>query len=267
MNKSFINAEKPLVTAMIKYTSTPETALAEIAKAHAAGAEAFGIQFESIPRQYHTKDTFARIIDAMGDKPSYVTNYKLSRNADLSYEEITDELLMMCDCGATLIDITADTFCRTEGELTFDEEAVKKQIEFMAKVKDKGCEALMSSHINKVTPAERVLEYAYEHKRRGADVSKIVVHANTPEEQMEAIRITSMLKEKLDIKYLYLAGGDCCFLQRRLGMLLGNCMSLCMYDSISVTDTLTVQPLITEQLMYRDQIGLVENTIKIIKGE
>ena len=114
----------------------------------------------------------------------------------------------------------------------------------------------MSSHINKFTPAERVLEIALEHQRRGADVSKIVVHSNTMEEQMENMRITALLKEKLDIKFLFLTGGECCMMHRRLGILLGSCASLCMLEvPEGVKDA--IQPLISEQLMYRDQLNLI----------
>lgn len=244
---------------MVKYTYNPDSCIEEIKKGLAAGAEAFGIQCESLPRGYHNKEDLTKIFFAMEDKPIYVTNYKLGHNANLPYEELAEELLRYCDYGATLIDMTGDYFCMTEGELTFDAEALKKQRELVDRIHDKGCEVLISSHINKVTSAERVVEVALEHQRRGADISKIVVHANTVEEEIEALRITAMLKDKLDIKYLYLAGGESCLIQRRLGMLLGNCMSLCMFEPINGSKEPTVQPLISEQIMCRDKLNFIKN--------
>ena len=54
---------------------------------------------------------------------------------------------------------------------------------------ERGAEVLMSSHILKYTPAERVLEIALEHQRRGADICKIVTGAETMEQQIENLKI------------------------------------------------------------------------------
>lgn len=254
--KSFVNCDKPLVTAMIKRTGSPERCIDEINRSIEAGAEAFGFQCDNLPRKFHNESDLRRIFASMQDKPIYATNYKLNHNAEISYDELADELLMLCDYGATILDITGDMFCKSDDELTFDAEAMRKQSALIEQIHKKGCEVLMSSHVNKFTPAERVLEIALGHQRRGADVSKIVVHSNTMEEQMENMRIITLLKEKLDIKFLFLTGGKCCMMHRRLGILLGNCASLCMLEvPEGVTDA--IQPLIKEQLMFRDQLNLI----------
>ena len=87
----------------------------------------------------------------------------------------------------------------------------------------------MSSHILKFTPAERVLEVALEHQRRGADISKIVTGAETMAQQMENLRIVNLLKENLKIPFLFLSSGECHIL-RRIGGELGCCMYLCVYE-------------------------------------
>ena len=99
----------------------------------------------------------------------------------------------------------------------------------------------MSSHIYNFTPAKRVLEIAKEHQRRGVDICKIVTGADTMAEQIENLRIITMLKESLDIPFLFLAGGECRIL-RRIGGEIGNCMDLCVceHDEWSTP----VQPLI-----------------------
>ncbi len=254
---SFLNQEKPLIAAMIKYIQTPESCISEAERAIAAGAEAFGFQCENLPEKYHNAEDFERIFNGMGGLPIYVTSYKLNFNIDKSYDSLADELLLCLDCGATLIDVMGDIYCKADDELTFDPLAMKKQKTLIDRIHEKGGEVLMSSHINRFTSAERVLEIAMEHQRRGADISKIVVHSNTMEEQMENLRITALLKERLDIPFLFLVGGDCCRIHRRIGILAGNCMSLCMCE-VPANNPTPTQPLISEQLMFRDQLNLTE---------
>ena len=87
----------------------------------------------------------------------------------------------------------------------------------------------MSSHVLKYTPAERVLEIALEHQKRGADICKIVTGADTAEQEIENLKIINMLKENLKIPFLFLCGGKCGIL-RRIGGELGCCMYLCVYE-------------------------------------
>ncbi len=250
MKPSFVNSERPLITVMIKQTQNPENCIAEIGRARKSGAEAFGIQMESLPREYHTPETVCKIFDLMKDRPLYVTNYKLSRNADMSYEEVTDELVNFAGYGATLCDITGDTFCKHPEELTDDKAAVKKQMEVIERLHKQGAEVVMSSHVNKFISAERVFEIAAEHQRRGADISKIVTAGNSMEEQVENLRITEELKRQIKIPYLYLSGGTHCRIHRRIGILLGCCMSLCVCDDAP----LNPQPFMSDQLNIRDNM-------------
>lgn len=254
MRKSFLNPEKPLLTVMIKQTQNPEETIAEIGRAHLVGAEAFGIQLENLPREYHKPEIIKEIFSAMGDKPIYVTNYKLSHNAEMSYEELGEELLSYLDYGATLCDVMGDMYCKADDELTMVDEAIKKQMDIIDRIHAKGGEVIMSSHVNKFMTEDRVLEMANEHKRRGADISKIVAHADTMEQQIQNIRITTVLKEKLGIPFLFLCGGEC-LLHRRISILTGCCMSLCVCE---VPDGLVKpQPLITEQRLIRDELHLI----------
>jgi 3-dehydroquinate dehydratase len=109
----------------------------------------------------------------------------------------------------------------------------------------------MSSHVLKFIPAERVLEIALEHQRRGADICKIVTGASNMEEQLENLRIVNMLKENLKIPFLFLSGGECHIL-RRIGASLGVCMYLCVheYDELATK----VQPLLKNAKAIRDNM-------------
>jgi 3-dehydroquinate dehydratase len=110
----------------------------------------------------------------------------------------------------------------------------------------------MSSHVLKFTDEKRVLEIAMEHKRRGADISKIVVSASNMKEQIENLRITAVLKEKMDIPFLFLSGGECRRISRRLGGALGNCMTLTVheYDEFATS----AQPLLSDMKIIRELI-------------
>ena len=146
-----------------------------------------------------------------------------------------------------------DYFDACEGELTMNEEAVKKQMELIDELHGRGAEVIMSSHILKFTPAERVLEIAFEHKRRGADICKIVTGADSSEEEIENLRIIDLLKEKLDIPFLFLAGGKSRIL-RRIGAALGNCMTLCVYEYDELATK--AQPLLRDAKLMRDTLEL-----------
>lgn len=257
MTPSFINYEKPLLTVMIKQTQNPENIIAEIKRALGCGAEAFGLQAESLPRKYHTAENFKKIFGEMQGKPLYITNYHHSHNAELSYDELADELLMFAELGATLCDIEGDMYAQHPEQVTEDKDAIEKQMKLVEKLHEKGAEVLISSHVNKFTPAERVLEIALEHKRRGADISKIVTHANNMEEQIENLKITNLLKEKLGIPFLYLSGGEC-HIHRKLGIMLGCCMSLCICERPE--NSTNPQPLINQQKLLRDEIEFIKNT-------
>ena len=97
-------------------------------------------------------------------------------------DELMNGLFLGLKCGATLVDVMGDTFCPAPEELTTNEEAIKKQMQFIDEIHKKGGEVLMSSHVYEFRPAERVLEMAVEQQRRGADIVKIVTGANTQEE-------------------------------------------------------------------------------------
>ena len=187
----------------------------------------------------------------MQGRPSYVTNYRYAYNQKLTDDELADGLITLAESGATLCDVMGDIFCKHPEELTDNDEAVQKQMKLIEKLHSIGAEVLMSSHLYKFAPAERVLEIAFEQKRRGADIIKIVTAADTMEQQIENLRITNLLKQELGAPFLFLSGGVST-IHRRLGMKLGCCMSLCVYehDALSTAS----QPLLSTMKTIRDSI-------------
>jgi len=113
-----------------------------------------------------------------------------------------------------------------------------------------GAEVLISSHVMKFTSPERVLEIALEQQRRGADICKIVVGAENMSEQIENLKIATMLREKLSIPFLFLSGGDTRIL-RRFGGELGCCMYLCVHEHDALATP--AQPLVKCVKYIRDE--------------
>ncbi|MBQ1263141.1 MAG: type I 3-dehydroquinate dehydratase, partial [Oscillospiraceae bacterium] len=179
------------------------------------------------------------------------TNYRGNSNAGKSDDELAVELVKIAESGATLVDVMGDMFSVHPEELTDDEAAIKKQMQLIDKLHSLGAEVIMSSHVWKFTRAERVLEMAREQKRRGADIIKIVAGAATMEQQIENLRITELLKRELGAPFLFLSGGECA-MHRRLGIKLGCCMALCVYEHDALSTP--VQPLLSTMKTIRDEI-------------
>ena len=247
MNKTFLT-DAPLLTVMLQ-CNTPETAIGRIRNANMLGAEAYGLQVESLLPEYHNPETYQKLFKEMNDRPCYVTNYRSVNNKGKSDEELAEGLITLAESGATLCDVMGDLFCKHPEELTDDKAAIEKQMKLIDTLHSKGAEVLMSSHVLKFTPAERVLEIALEQKRRGADVIKIVTRGDTMEEQIENLRITDLMKRELGAPFLYLSGGECS-IHRRLGMHLGCCMCLCVYEHDA--NSTPSQPLLQNMKIIRD---------------
>ena len=252
MKKSFLNQSKPMLTVMLQ-CETPEVAIGRIRNANCLGADAYGLQVETLKPEYQNPATYKKIFSEGKGRPFYVTYYRNKNNCGKTDEELTDGLVTLAESGAALCDVMGDMFCRHPEELTEDETAIKKQMELIDLLHQEGAEVLMSSHVLKHTPAERVLEIALAQKRRGADIIKIVTGADSMEQQLENLRITDLLKRELGAPFLFLSGGECS-LHRRLGIKLGCCMSLCVYEHDALSTV--AQPLLSTMRTIRDSIDL-----------
>ena len=249
MKKTFLEYDKATLTVMVQ-ADNPDRIKELIDKSLPEGAEAFGMQFERLEPQFRNKEVYKELF-SYTDKPVYVTNYRFANNEGKSDDELAEELVELAECGATLCDVIGDLYDRQPDEVAIDEKAVEKQMKLIDDLHKKGAEVLISTHILKYTPAERVLEIALEHQRRGADISKIVTGADTMEQQLENLKIVNLLKENLRIPFLFLAGGECHIL-RRIGGELGCCMYLCVqeYDELATS----TQPLLKNVKAIRDNM-------------
>lgn len=249
MQNTFLT-DKGMLTVILQ-CETPDVAIGRIRNANMLGADAYGLQVESLKPEYQNPETYKRIFAEGKGRPFYVTYYRGKHNTGKTDEELAEGLITLADSGAVLCDVMGDLFCKHPEELTEDAEAIKKQMELIDLLHQKGAEVIMSSHVRKYIPAERVMEIAMEQKRRGADIIKIVTGAKTMEQQLENLRITHLLKQELGAPFLFLANGVCS-IHRRLGLQLGCCMALCVYEHDA--QSTATQPLLSTMKKLRDDI-------------
>lgn len=243
MKASFIRSDKPLKTAMIQ-VKTADEAIAAIESGLKQGADAFGWQLECLNADQINQKTLENVFSAGCGMPFYVTNYKWASGGDKPEEQYFDELLLALKCGATLIDMPGDSFSPAPDQLTYNEQAIRKQIEFSQKVHDLGGELLISSHVPDFRSEDYVLGMAFEQKRRGADIAKIVTFSHDDEQLTDNLKTTVRLRETLGIPFLFLSGGEKCRLHRLVGPLLGACMWLCVAYRAPITTP--PQPLLSD---------------------
>lgn len=243
MKASFIRSDKPLKTAMIQ-VKTADEAIAAIESGLKQGADAFGWQLECLNADQINQKTLENVFSAGCGMPFYVTNYKWASGGDKPEEQYFDELLLALKCGATLIDMPGDSFSPAPDQLTYDQQAIRKQIEFSQKVHDLGGELLISSHVPDFRSEDYVLGMAFEQKRRGADIAKIVTFSHDDEQLTDNLKTTVRLRETLGIPFLFLSGGEKCRLHRLAGPLLGACMWLCVAYRAPITTP--PQPLLSD---------------------
>ena len=184
MKRSFFGQDKSVLTVMVQ-ADNPARIKELIDKSVPEGAEAFGMQFENMKPEYRTKEVYHDLFAYTKDKPVYVTNYRYAKNEGKSDEQLANELVELAECGADLCDVVGDyfeekvnadgnRFAKQADELAVSESAIKKQMELIDKLHEKGAAVLMSSHVLKYTPAERVLEIAMEHKKKADYLEKLI---------------------------------------------------------------------------------------------
>ena len=246
----FSDSQYPKLTSMIG-EKTVDDVIINIKKSIEQGAEAFCILTERLNPEHKGKENIKRIIDAMNGRPAYVTNYiRDNTQQELTDDFLAEQLLDMIDCGASLIDVRGDLFCRSTDEMTLDSYAVEKQKKLISQIHKSGAEVIMSTHIFEYRTPENILEIARQQQLRGADIAKVVTVAGSDRQLDDAFKTNFLLKEKLNVPFLFLCNGSHCRKHRMLGPALGSCMYLCLENS----KTCGPQPTIEEAKILRERL-------------
>lgn len=252
MKENFIKDATPILTTMVQ-APTPENAIALIKKANVMGAQMLGIQTCRFPRELQTAEEYRRVFAAAEGRPTYVTHYRGCANEGKSDEELAEGLLTIAEAGAALVDVMGDMFAPHPDELTDNVRAINKQKKLIKALHEKGALVLMSSHTRKYLPPARVLEIALAQEARGADVVKIVTKADYPEQEIELMGASLLLKKHLKVPFLLLCGGHHQLI-RRVGPMLGSCMwlSVVEYDECATK----AQPLLADIKAIREGLHI-----------
>lgn len=220
----FDRSSKPVLTAMVTAASVRDAA-GIMRTAAAEGAEAFYLQLDTLPRAERNEELLRPLFAAAEGKPVIVTAYRFF-DASLSEEESAELLLLGLKCGASVCDMTGDLFAPVPEQLTFDENAVRRQKELIGRIHDLGGKVLISTHLPRFFPHDVALAFAREQEKRGADIVKIVSKCNTEKELLEDLAIASDLKQAIEKPYLFLGNGAFSRILRLTGPSLGECMYL-----------------------------------------
>lgn len=250
----FLDGTNPKLTVML-YAETISDLTALMEKTANQGAEAFCILTQGLKPEYKTKENFKTIIDFAGEKPAYVTNY-ISNNSEphLTDDYLAEQLVQLAECGASLVDVRTDMFCRSADEVTRDFYAVEKQKKLIAEIHKLGAEVLMSTHIFEYRSPERILEIAKLQEERGVDIAKIVTMANSEKELQDAFKTNLILNDKLNIPYLFLCNGTHCKKHRLLAPYFGDAFYLCLENSRTGEN----QPTIEKAKKLREEMMITE---------
>ena len=251
MKPTFLEYDKPLLTTILQCRE-PEVAKYRIQKALEEGTDAFGLQTESLLPEYRNEQTIKELFAAMDGRPIYATRYRPDKKSDAQDDALAENILELASWGANLCDVMGDIFCKDPDELTMDPAAVEKQMALIEKIHARGAQVLMSSHLYRYAPAERILEMGLEQQRRGADVVKIVTKAVSDEQLLDNLRAITLLKENLKVPFLLLSSGSRGVLTRRIGPSLGCCMYLCVYEHDEYSTK--AQPLLRKLKLIRDNM-------------
>ena len=86
MKKSFLDQSKPMLTVMLQ-CETPEVAIGRIRNANCLGADAYGLQVETLKPEYQNPAVYKKIFSEGKGRPFYVTNYRGNNNSGKTDED------------------------------------------------------------------------------------------------------------------------------------------------------------------------------------
>lgn len=249
--KSFFNRYDTAVTGLFSGCSLQEL-IARTRTSAAEGADGIAIELHALPPEERTVDNFEAIMnEAM--LPFMFICYRSCQwygKDDAGRQEF---LLRAAEAGAEVIDVMGDLYAPAADELTRDRDAVARQQELMAEIRQRGAKVLISSHMTSLPPksAEEIVNLLSIQAERGADICKIVTNGDTEEAFLEAIRADIMLSRNFPKPFIHLTSGKYSKMHRFMGTKLGLAMTFGVPD---YNMTGYSQPLIRSFKQVRDII-------------
>jgi len=226
----FSQLPRPIVTCILG-ERTVDADVALIKNGEFQGAPAFAVHLEPLGPESFTDENFRRIAESTR-RPVMFLHYRGSERfpTPLSDEERVEVLRRAVLCGASAVDITADTFNASRFEFTDDSAAVDRQRRFVDEVHELGAEVVVSAHTREACSCGQVLDMMKSMEARGADFAKIVTIADTEAEFLDAVKTTMELRREMKVPFIHLCGGKFALPQRYLAPSLGNSMTFCVTE-------------------------------------
>lgn len=222
---------------------TPAELQATMRNAVFDGADAFLLHTENLLPEFRNRETLSQIFSWAGDRPVMSLNYLY--DGKTAYDEIAAFQLVSAEAGAACIDVPADAFSDKFGMgdpafgYTEDEDAVKKQMEYIGAIHDRGAEVLASYHqFGPYVPSGVILERAKKMLSRGADFIKVAQNIEREDQIPDAITTTIRMNRELDVPSLHIIFGKYGRAHRALAPVFGSSMVLCVqrYTPLSHKD-------------------------------
>ena len=224
--------EKHKIVSMLS-AQTTNTFIELVNKTKEQGATGFCLLFGPMKPEEKSIENFKKII-AAGDNRAYVTNYRRDNSEKhLTDDDLARQLLEIADEVPCLMDVMTDYYAPAPDEVTRDAAAVRRQKELISEIHARGSQVLMSAHIFEYRSPENILEIALRQQERGADIAKIVTTVNGEKEEIDSIRTILLLREQLNIPFVYFCNGANTKPVRRMGGILGSCFYLCQENSFT----------------------------------
>lgn len=253
--RSFLTLPRPVVCC-ITGEPTVKQDIAMIKNGEYDGAAAFAVHMEYLGHGNHMDESMSALAKCTR-KPIMLLHYR--SDGKYTDEERMDILRRAIQCGATAIDLTADTYKPSPLEFTDDPKAVDLQKAYIDSIHALGGEVIMSSHIAEYRTCEQVLEHMKSVESRGVDIAKIVTKADTDAEFVDGVRTTLALRREMKIPFIHLLSGTFAAPHRFLSPTLGNFLTFCVH-TYSENFT-TLQPPVASMNAVLDNINWNINEI------
>jgi 3-dehydroquinate dehydratase len=219
------------------------------------GADGFQLELQGF-KSYPPKLDELHAVLSSTTKPVWVTNRRKPASGNsLTEEDRVKLMLASIEAGASCLDMEMDTFDPSKQwseerrkveftkltgissdpqelprECSFNEEAIRMQMEVIDKVHSMGGEVLLSCHLLVRTTTEGILRVGEELQRRGADLIKIVVWNDSLDDLCDTLRANVALGGRVKVPFKLMSQGEPSKIGRVIFPMFGSAWAFCQQD-------------------------------------